>query len=121
MSNSEYSREQFEQLWSERRMQLLRRDSEYREAAEQFKMTSAADVLLFVIPVIVGIVSIDYLPLQSELLRYFVSAVITVAAFVLCVWAKSLALGGSRSVADIERRVKERCYREYMEKGYLNE
>lgn len=121
MSNCEYSREQFEHLWSERRVELLRRDSEYREAAGQFKMTSATDVLLFVIPVVVGIVSIDSLPLQSELLRYLVSALITVAAFVLCVWAKSLLSGGSRSVADIERRVKERYYRQYMEKGHLNE
>lgn len=50
-------------------MTILEKNDEYRHAKENFKIHSGADLILFGIPVVAGIVSINNVPLQNELLK----------------------------------------------------
>ena len=59
---------EFETYWKENRMTILEKNDEYRHAKENFKIHSGADLILFGIPVVAGIVSINNVPLQNELL-----------------------------------------------------
>ena len=99
----------FEQYWQKNRQRLLNDNPEYREAIEGYKMKSGADWLLFAIPVVAGIVSISYIPIEHELLRWIASIGITVVVFVLCVFVKSLTIPG-RPLSEIEADVKRRYF-----------
>lgn len=81
---------------------------------ENFKIHSGADLILFGIPVVAGIVSINNVPLQNELLKWIVSAVITIVCFALSVWVKSL-ITGTVSPDEVEQRLKETKRREMVE------
>ena len=97
--------EDFEKYWLMHREQLLRANDEYRRVEDSYKIKSGADLLLFGIPVVVGISFMNLCPITSELLKWLLSAVVTVACFVICVWVKSL-LSGDRSIDEIEREIK---------------
>ena len=88
------SRERFEALWREQGYRLLREDGEYKQLSESYRLRTGGDFLLFGIPLLAGVV------------------------FMLCVWVKSAA-GGSKSAAEVERRVKERCYERFRHTGRL--
>ncbi len=94
-------------------MTILEKNDEYRHAKENFKIHSGADLILFGIPVVAGIVSINNVPLQNELLKWIVSAVITIACFTLSVWVKSL-ITGTVSPDEVEQRLKETKRREMV-------
>lgn len=104
---------EFETYWKENRMTILEKNDEYRHAKENFKIHSGADLILFGIPVVAGIVSINNVPLQNELLKWIVSAVITIACFTLSVWVKSL-ITGTVSPDEVEQRLKETKRREMV-------
>lgn len=104
---------EFETYWKENRMTILERNDEYRHAKENFKIHSGADLILFGIPVVAGIVSINNVPLQNELLKWIVSAVITIVCFALSVWVKSL-ITGTVSPDEVEQRLKEAKRREMV-------
>ena len=57
---------EFETYWKENRMTILEKNDEYRHAKENFKIHSGADLILFCIPVVAGIVSINNVPLQNS-------------------------------------------------------
>lgn len=80
----------------------------------EFQDTLGADLILFGIPVVAGIVSINNVPLQNELLKWIVSAVITIVCFALSVWVKSL-ITGTVSPDEVEQRLKEAKRRELVE------
>lgn len=61
-----------------------------------------------------GIVSINNVPLQNELLKWVVSAVITIICFALSVWVKSL-ITGTVSPDEVEQRLKEAKRHEMVE------
>lgn len=73
-----------------------------------------AHLILFGIPVVAGIVSINNVPLQNELLKWVVSAVITIICFALSVWVKSL-ITGTVSPDEVEQRLKEAKRHEMVE------
>lgn len=52
------------------------------------------------------------------MLRWLACAVVVVVTFVLCAWIKSL-VSGTKSAAEIEEKVKERYYRQYLERGTI--
>ena len=104
---------EFDTYWKENRMTILEKNDEYRHAKENFKIHSGADLILFGIPVVAGIVSINNVPLQNELLKWIVSAVITIACFALSVWVKSL-ITGTVSPDEVEQRLKEAKRREMV-------
>lgn len=95
-------------------MTILEKNDEYRHAKENFKIHSGADLILFGIPVVAGIVSINNVPLQNELLKWIVSAVITIVCFALSVWVKSL-ITGMVSPDEVEQRLKETKRRKMVE------
>lgn len=95
-------------------MTILEKNDEYRHAKENFKIHSGADLILFGIPVVAGIVSINNVPLQNELLKWIVSAVITIVCFALSVWVKSL-ITGTVSPDEVEQRLKEAKRRKLVE------
>lgn len=94
-------------------MTILEKNDEYRHAKENFKIHSGADLILFGIPVVAGIVSINNVPLQNELLKWIVSAVITIVCFALSVWVKSL-ITGTVLPDEVEQRLKETKRREMV-------
>lgn len=104
---------EFETYWKENRMTILEKNDEYRHAKENFKIHSGADLILFGIPVVAGIVSINNVPLQNELIKWIVSAVITIVCFALSVWVKSL-ITGTVSPDEVEQRLKETKRREMV-------
>lgn len=95
-------------------MTILDKNDEYRHAKENFKIHSGADLILFGIPIVAGIVSINNVPLQNELLKWVVSAVITIVCFALSVWVKSL-ITGTVSPDEVEQRLKEAKRSELVE------
>ena len=97
---------------------LLMEDREYKEAVGTYEIKSGADWLLFGIPVAAGIVSVEYIPISHELLRWIVSILITVVVFVACVYVKSLS-NPHRAISDIEADVKRRAYQKYLDTGEL--
>lgn len=117
MSKVDYD-EQFERLWYENKHRLLKNDREYREEVERYKMTSGADWLLFGIPAVVGIASFEMITFESEMMRWVVSALITIVTFIASVFVKSLVTGG-KPISDIEDRIKNDCYKRYTETGKI--
>ena len=105
--------EKFEVLWQKNRKSLLSEDREWQQLQQSYKVSSGADMLLFGIPAVAGIVSFNYVPLSGELLKWLVSAVVTVLCFVLCVFVKSL-FSPTLSASEIEKRVKT-GYRKRLE------
>ena len=109
---------EFEVLWQKQKGRLLMDDREYKEAIGAYNMTSGADWLRFGIPVVAGIVSVEYIPISHEILRWVASVVIIVVVFAICVWIKSLS-HPHRAIEDIEADVKRRAYQEYLKTGRL--
>ena len=61
--------EKFEVLWQKNRKSLLSEDREWQQLQQSYKVSSGADMLLFGIPAVAGIVSFNYVPLSGELLK----------------------------------------------------
>ena len=110
--------EEFELKWLENKKRLLNEDPEYKNAVESYQMKSGADWLLFGIPVVAGIVSMQVIPIQHEILRWIVCIGITILVFVLCVMVKSM-MNPHRAIEDIEADVKERYYNSLEDEGEL--
>ena len=97
---------EFEKHWQANRQHLLAKDPEWKALQESYKMQNGADWLLFAIPAVAGVASFNYIPVERELLKWIVCALITIVCFALCVLVKSLT-SGINSADEIERRVKE--------------
>lgn len=98
---------EFEAYWKTHRNEILSKSEEYRRAKENLKMNSGSDLLLFGIPAVAGIVCINNIALANELLKWIVSAVVTILCFALCVWVKSI-ITGSESPDEVEQKIKQR-------------
>lgn len=103
----------FEEWWTANKSRILQEDREYREAVETYKMKSGSDWLLFGIPLVAGIVSFDYIPTSSELLKFGAAILIVVILSVVSVYIKSLT-NPHRAIGDIEADIRQRKYEEYM-------
>ena len=63
--------EKFEVLWQKNRKSLLSEDREWQQLQQSYKVSSGADMLLFGIPAVAGIVSFNYVPLvRAEFQRH---------------------------------------------------
>lgn len=96
----------FEIYWRKNRQAILQNNAEYQEAAKRNKQISGADMLLIAIPAVAGIASFDYIPLGSELLKWVISALITIVCYVVCVYIKS-ATAIADTTYDVEKKVKQ--------------
>lgn len=108
--------DEFDDWWIANKTWVLMEDREYREAVETYKMKSGADWLLFGIPLVAGIVSLNYLPIRHEVLKFLAAVAITIAVSVVCVYIKSLT-NPHRAIADIEKDVRKRTLEEYEKTG----
>lgn len=97
----------FEHWWKENRNDILHEDADYQRVQNSYKIKSGADLLLFAIPVVAGIVSMSFIPVESEIIKWIISAVITVAVFLVCVWIKSTTIPGE-TLSEIEERLKRK-------------
>lgn len=102
---------EFDKYWKENREEILAHDEEYCRAKDDFKVHSGADLIMFGIPVVTGIVVINNITLQNELLKWIVSALATIVSFAACVWVKSLVTG-TLSPDEVEMRIKDKKKRE---------
>ena len=105
---------EFEKYWKENRLRVLERDASYVNARNNYKVTSGADWLLYAIPIAAGIISIDVFSFENELLKWIVSAGITILSFVACVWVKTL-YSDDTSLTEIENRIKENLRKELQD------
>ena len=96
----------FEILWLQNRERLLAEDTEWQAMKESYKVHGVTDVLFYAIPIIVGIMCLDYLPIANELLRWVVCAGIIIVVMAICMLIRT-AGKGVKSASDIEKRVKE--------------
>ena len=98
---------EFEKYWKEHKFEILNADDEYNKAKESFKMNSGSDWLLFAIPVVAGLVFMQYVRLENEILNWIASACVIILCFIVCVLVKSIT-SGNVSLDDIETRIKKR-------------
>ena len=106
-TNTNPKMKEFEEYWKTNKHRLLMEDDEYRKAVSGYSMSSGADWLLFGIPVAAGIVSVQFIPIAHEILKWLASVAITIIVFVLCVYVKSLS-NPHRPLSDIEADVKKK-------------
>lgn len=118
MEDRDRSRERFEQLWDEQKYVYLQADEGWQRVKESYKMRTWSDYVLFAVPLVVGVLALDFVNVEREFLRWALCAVAVLVAFVVCTWLKT-AFGGAESAVDVERRVKERCFRHFVETGSL--
>ena len=102
-----------ETLWQAKKQRLLMEDEEYRAAVSTYDMKSGADWLIFGFPVAAGIVSVEYIPIRHELLKWCASIAVTVIMFVISVYIKSLS-NPHRAISDIEADVKKKYYDKFL-------
>ena len=116
-TESNYTRE-FEDYWKTHEAALLRvapkvlRD----ERANNSKMNTAGDWLLFIIPIMamVGFMNTDFI--QKELLRFLVAMLIGIACFVFSVYIKPYVTG-KRNIVDIDADIKDYFFAIYQKEG----
>lgn len=104
--------EDFERWWKDNKNDILREDAEYQRVQNSYKIKSGSDLLLFAIPFVSGIVSMKYIPVDNEIIKWIISAVITIAVFLVCVWIKSTTIPGE-TLSEIEERLKQRFEEEW--------
>lgn len=107
---------EFDTYWKEHRDSILSNDADYRRAKENFKMSNGADMLLWGIPIVAGIVFMNNMHFGNELLNWLASALVTIVCFALCVCVRSLATG-SGSPDEVEEKIKERIKKEMLGVG----
>ena len=103
--------QEFEKYWKENRGRILSNDEEYAKAKNSYKMSSGADWLLFAIPVVAGIIFMNYCPFTRELLKWLASAVVTIITFIICVWIKSM-ISVEASPEEVEQKIKKKTKQE---------
>lgn len=101
------SDKEFEEYWRKNRLSILANDEEYRRAKDNFKLNSGADMLLWGIPVVAGILFMNNVHLANELLNWIASAAVTVACFVVCMWIRTV-VAGCGSPDEVEKSLKEK-------------
>lgn len=116
-TESKYTKE-FEDYWKTHEAALLRvapkvlRD----ERANNGKMNTAGDWLLFIIPIMamVGFMNTDFI--RKELIRFLVAMLIGIACFVFSVYIKPYVTG-KRNIVDIDADIKDYFFAVYQREG----
>lgn len=99
------TKEEFETYWQEHRSDILNNNAEWLRAKREFKISSGSDLILYGIPVVVGIVFMNNVKLANELLSWAAGAAVTIACFAICVWLKSI-ITDTESPDVVEDRIK---------------
>ena len=106
----------FERYWLINRKTLLSENKEYREIEESYRMHSGFDWLLWGLPAVAGLLAYRFVSLQSEILKWLVSALAVIVVFLLCVWIKS-TISGLRSLDEVEKEIKAQAFEKFKRKS----
>lgn len=98
---------EFETYWKKHRNEILSEDSDYMHAKENFGMHNGANLILFGIPIVIGIVFMNNIHFKTEILTWAASAAVTIVAYAICVWIKALIFGVG-SPDEVEQRIKQK-------------
>ncbi len=107
---------EFDTYWSAHKTQILNSDNTYQKAKSDYSTTGGADLLLYAVPVVAGILTMEYCTLDRELLRWLLCAGVVIISFVVCVWVKSL-ITDSQPPEAVEKQIRQRLHDEMVEKN----
>ena len=68
--------QEFEDYWQQHRDEILRRSKDYNDAKENFKMHNGADLILFGLPIVAGVVFMNNVHIASEMLLWLLLSLI---------------------------------------------
>lgn len=105
---------EFENYWQQHKDAILSRNRQYQQAREKYKMNSGADWILFAIPAVSGVITMNNTHVDNKLLKWIISALVTIIVFVACVWVKGM-MSGKSSPDEIERHIKEEVKRKMVD------
>ena len=103
--------EEFNSWWKENRRELLRADKEYTERENSYKIKSGADLLLFAIPVVAGIMFLESGLVKHEMLNWLCAAGVVIVTFLISAFIKSQMIPGD-SLYDFEQRLRQQFHDE---------
>lgn len=116
-TESKYTKE-FEDYWKTHEAALMRVAPKVlrEERANNGKMNTAGDWLLFIIPIMamVGFMNTDFI--KGELVRFLVAMLIGIACFVFAVYIKPYVTG-KRNIVDIDADIKDYFFAIYQKEG----
>ncbi len=101
------TQKEFEIYWKQHRDEILQHSKDYTDAKENFKMHNGADLIMFGLPIVAGVVFMNNVSIASEMLLWLLSAAVTFLSYVVCVWVKSM-ISGTESPDEVEQRIRER-------------
>lgn len=107
---------EFDTYWTSHKTQILNANADYQKAKSDYGTTGGADLLLYAVPVVTGILAMEYCPLERELLRWLLCAGVVIACFVVCVWVKSLVTDSQPPEA-VENKIRQRLHDEMVGRG----
>jgi hypothetical protein len=106
--------EQFNKWWKDNRHRLLHEDKEYAERENSYKIKSGADLLLFAIPALAGIIFLESGLVKHEMLNWLCAAIVVIVTFLISAFIKSQMIPGD-SLYDIEQRIRQQIHDEKVD------
>ena len=101
---------QFDKFWADNRQKFLQQNTQYREASEKYGSSPVRNFLTMAIPIAAGIMVVEHSGIEHEILKWVVSAVVTVVCFVACVWVRQL-MTRSKTPSEIEEDIRRELKR----------
>ena len=102
---------EFNDWWKENRRDILQTDKAYKERENSYKIKSGADLLLFAIPALAGIIFLESGLVKHEMLNWLASAAVVIVTFLVSAFIKSQMIPGD-SLYDIEQRIRQQLHDE---------
>ena len=103
---------EFEDFWTAHSKQLIAR------APKRLGMNTLGDWLLWIVPVGVVVCLMDYKFVASSLVNFLILLVICVVCVVVCQMVRPYVTG-KRSVAEIDKEIKQYYYEQYRRDGKI--
>ena len=103
--------QEFKTWWNANRREILKKNQDYIERENSYKIKGIGDLIIFLIPIVAGVLFLDSGIVKHEMLNWAASAVVVIICFLICVFIKSRTIPGE-TLFDIEERLKK----EYWEK-----
>lgn len=99
--------EEFEQLWQKNRDQVLAHDDEYQRIVNGYKRGSTINWIIIIGGAVVGSSLPDFLPIQSNVLKWIIAIVAGIIVIAVGLWIRSLFIS-PKTAEEVEKEVKER-------------
>ncbi|HAG33411.1 hypothetical protein CIK94_00740 [Prevotella sp. P4-51] len=111
---------EFEDFWTAHSKQLIARAPKrwQEERTHSLGMNTLGDWLLWIVPVGVVVCLMDYKFVASSLVNFLILLVICVVCVVVCQMVRPYVTG-KRSVAEIDKEIKQYYYEQYRRDGKI--